>query len=154
MGENIKDAWQLCCESTSPCSAIFITSIAEALKVSQINPALSRFGKRGKNHTITASVARQCKPFPLYAIVNFPKALYVLESQQWAAAPPSLELFLSRPHSLSSSSIHPIFLPLPPHPTLPSHVLQQHRIRQPVYTVPACHRTGWALQHDWAYLLA
>lgn len=52
----------------------------------QINPGLSRFGneeEEGGNIPSVPIVASQCQLLSLYAIVTFPKALYVLESLQY-----------------------------------------------------------------------
>lgn len=124
-GENIKDAWQLCCGSISPCSVIFITCIAEALKVPQINPALSRFGEWGKNHTINAYSGFTMQAFLFARYSHFPKSSLCpwVPSVRDVPLPLSPSIHPLIPCFLSFPSIHPSFprpsaTPAPPSPNM------------------------------------
>lgn len=128
----MKDACQLCCASISPPSVIFISCIAETLKVLHINPALR--GTASRNKLYHQCLHRRFKPVTLYAIVTFPKALYVLESLHYRT-----RSFLS-PQSLifSFPSIHPSRSVLSTRLLLPSCAV---RAQKPGLNVSACHRT-------------
>lgn len=90
----------------SPPSVIFISCIAETLKVLQINPALR--GTASRNKLYHQCLHRRFKLVTLYAIVTFPKALYVLESLHYRT-----RSFLP-PQSLIFPSIHPSLSVLSP----------------------------------------
>lgn len=98
----------------------------------QINPALR--GTASRNKLYHQCLHRRFKLVTLYAIVTFPKALYVLESLHYR-----MRSFLS-PLSLifSFPSIHPSLSVLSPRLPLPSCAVTAQK---PGLNVSTCHRT-------------